>query len=147
MTGSLGDVMKESANIALGYIKSNSDKFGIDLNLLESNDIHINAVEASIPKDGPSAGTTLTTGIISALLNKPISEKIAMTGEITLKGNILEIGGLREKVIAAYNNKIEKIFIPKENEKDLEEIQPEIKENINFVLVDNYKQIFDELFK
>ena len=147
LTGSLGDVMKESANIALGYIKSNSDKFGIDLNLLESNDIHINAVEASIPKDGPSAGTTLTTGIISALLNKTISEKIAMTGEITLKGNILEIGGLREKVIAAYNNKIEKIFIPKENEKDLEEIQSEIKENINFVLVDNYKQIFDELFK
>ena len=147
LTGSLGDVMKESANIALGYVKSNSDKFGIDDSFFKENDIHINLVEGAIKKDGPSGGTALTSAIISSILNKQVSNKIAMTGEISLKGNVLPIGGLREKTIGAYNAKVEKIFIPKENEKDIEDIPNEIKDNIKIVLVSKYEEIYKQIFK
>ena len=147
LTGSLGDVMIESAKIALGYVKSNKDLFNLKDDFFTKNDIHINAYEGAVPKDGPSAGTALTSAIISAITNKTVSNKIAMTGEISLKGNILPIGGLREKTIGAYNSKVDKIFIPKENEKDLDDIPEEIKDNIKIVLVEKYDEIFKQLFK
>ena len=147
LTGSLGEVMIESAKIALGYVKSNIDKFDIESDFFSKNDIHINAYEGAVPKDGPSAGIALTSAIISALTKKKVSNKIAMTGEITLKGNVLPIGGLREKAIGAYNSKVNKIYIPKENEKDLEDIPVEIKDNLKIILVDRYDDVFNQIFK
>ena len=147
LTGSLGEVMKESANIAVGYVKSNAEAFGIKDDFFKKNDIHINAFEGAIKKDGPSAGTALTTAIISSITNKKISNEVAMTGEISLKGIVLPIGGLKEKAIGAYNSKVTKIYIPKENEKDLEEIPEEIKNNLKIVLVSKYDEIYKQLFK
>lgn len=147
ITGQLGKVMKESAEIALGYVKSHSKEFNIDLNKLKDSSIHINAVNGAIPKNGPSAGIALTTVIISMLKNKKVPYDIAMTGEITLRGNILEVGGLREKSIAAYNSGIKTIYIPKGNEVDLDEIPDEVKQNINIVFISNYKELYDILFK
>lgn len=147
LTGNLGEVMKESAKVALGYVKSNAEKLGIKEDFFKKNDIHINAVEGGILKDGPSAGITLVTSIISSLTDKTVSNKVAMTGEITLKGNILPIGGLREKTIGAYNLGVNKIFIPKENEKDLDEIPNEIKDKLKVILVSNYNEIYKQLFK
>lgn len=147
LTGSLGDVMKESANISIGYVKTILKELKIKEDFFETHDIHINATEAAVKKEGPSAGIALTTAIISSLKNKTISNEVAMTGEITLMGNVLEIGGLKEKTIGAYNSNVKKIFIPKANEKDLEELPKEIKENIKIYLVDNYKEIYKELFK
>ena len=145
LTGSLGEVMQESAKIALDYIKSNAEQFDIDLNILEEKSIHIHVPEGAIQKEGPSAGVALTTALISLFSNKPISSKISMTGEITLTGKVLPIGGLKEKVIGAYRARITKIFIPRENEKDLKEIDDNIKEKIEFVLVNNYKDIYNQL--
>lgn len=145
MTGSLGNVMKESAQISIGYIKNNYKEFGVDIKKL-NDDIHINALHAGIPKDGPSAGITLVTAILSSFLNKKIDNKIGMTGEITLNGNILGIGGLREKSIAAYNSGIKKIFIPKENESDISEIPKEVLDSLEIVFVSNYSEIFNNLF-
>lgn len=147
MTGSLGDVMKESAEVALGFIKSNYKEFGIDIKVLEENDIHINGVNIAVPKDGPSAGVTLVTSILSSLLNKKIDNNVAMTGEITLNGKVLAIGGLKEKTIAAFNSKIEKVFIPKENMVDESDIPSVVRESIEIIYVDNYIEIFDYLFK
>ena len=147
LTGSLGDVMKESANISIGYVKSILKELKIKEDFFETHDIHINATEAAVKKEGPSAGIALTTAIISSLKNKTISNDIAMTGEITLMGNVLEIGGLKEKTIGAYNSNVKKIFIPKANEKDLEELPKEVKDNIKIILIDNYKEIYKELFK
>lgn len=146
MTGSLGNVMKESAQISIGYIKNNYKEFGVDIKKLNDDDIHINALHAGIPKDGPSAGITLVTAILSSFLNKKIDNKIGMTGEITLNGNILGIGGLREKSIAAYNSGIKKIFIPKENESDIPEIPKEVLDSLEIVFVSNYSEIFNNLF-
>ena len=147
LTGSLGDVMKESANIAIGFVKSNSEKFGIKEDFFKKNDIHINAMEGGIKKDGPSAGTALTSAIISSITGQKISNKLAMTGEMSLKGNILPIGGLKEKAIGAYNSEVTKIFVPKENEKDLEEIPDEIKNNLKIILVSKYEEIYKQLCK
>ena len=144
LTGSLGDVMKESASVALGYVKSN---FDIDIKKLEENDIHINAINTAIPKDGPSAGITLVTSILSFLLDKKVDSKIAMTGEITLNGKILPIGGLKEKTIAAFNSGVKTIFIPKENEVDENDIPKNVKDEIKIIYVENYSEIFDYLFK
>ena len=146
MTGSLGNVMNESAQISIGYIKNNYKEFGVDIKKLNDDDIHINALHAGIPKDGPSAGITLVTAILSSFLNKKIDNKIGMTGEITLNGNILGIGGLREKSIAAYNSGIKKIFIPKENESDISEIPKEVLDSLEIVFVSNYSEIFNNLF-
>ncbi len=145
LTGSLGEVMRESALIALNYIKSNYKKFNVDLTLLEENNIHIHVPEGAIQKEGPSAGTALTTALISLFSKKAISSKISMTGEITLTGRVLAIGGLKEKVIGAYRARINKIFIPKENEKDLKEIPKDISDNIEFVLVNDYLEIYSNL--
>ena len=147
LTGSLGDVMKESAQIAFSYIKANSKKFKITHKLLEENDIHIHLPEGAIPKDGPSAGIALTTAIISLFTGTMIDSNISMTGEITLRGNVLAIGGLKEKVIGAHRAGIRKIFIPKENEKDLDEIPEDIKKEIKFYFISDYQEIYKKLFK
>lgn len=147
LTGSLGNVMKESALIALDYIKSNAKKFDINYDKLAQNDIHIHVPEGAIPKDGPSAGIALTTALISAFTDKLVSSKLAFTGEITLRGEVLKIGGLKEKCIGAYRNNIEKIIIPYDNESDLDEIPKEIKEKIKFVTVKNYEEVSKEVWK
>lgn len=145
LTGSLGDVMKESAQIALSYIKCNYQNFEIDYDDLINNDIHIHVPDGAVPKDGPSAGITLTTSLISAFSKLKIPRSIAMTGEITLRGTILPIGGLKEKSIGAYRNGITKIFIPKDNMRDLDEIPKEIKEKVKFIPVINYKEVYKYL--
>lgn len=142
LTGSLGEVMKESAYIALSYIKANSDLFKIPYDKLEKNDIHIHALEGAIPKEGPSAGITLTTSIISSFTNLKIKSNVAMTGEISLHGDILKIGGLKEKSLAALRNGIDTIIIPKDNEIDIEELPKEVKNKIKFIPVKNYIEVY-----
>ncbi len=144
-TGQLGDVFIESAKIALSYIKSNYKYFGVDYSVLEENDIHIHVPEGAIRKDGPSAGTALTTAIISAITKRKIPSNIAMTGEITLRGEILAIGGLKEKIIGAKRAGVTKVYLPSSNEKDLEEIEDYIKEGIKFIFVSNYKELYKDL--
>lgn len=144
ITGQLGDVMKESAEIALDYVKSNAKKFGIDVKFFETHDIHIHVPEGAVPKDGPSAGVTLTTAFVSALTNKAVDANCAMTGEVTLRGNVLPIGGLREKSIAANRSGITKVFIPKGNVKDTDELPDIVKENITFMPVDKVDTILKE---
>lgn len=147
LTGSLGDVMQESCHIALDYIKSNMDNFGISQEIIEKNDVHIHVPEGAVNKDGPSAGVTITTALISLFTNHEIDKNIAMTGEITLRGRVLGIGGLKEKVIGAHRAGVKTVFIPQENEKDLDEIPDEIKADIRFVPVSKYCEIFEVLFK
>lgn len=146
MTGSLGEVMKESSRIAIGYVKANYKEFSLDIKKLNEEDIHINGIHTSIPKDGPSAGVTLVSAIISSFLEKKVDNNVGMTGEITLNGDILPIGGLREKVIAAYNADIKKLFIPKDNEADINDIPKEIIDSFEIIFVSNYKEIFNNLF-
>ena len=146
LTGSLGDVMQESCHIALDYIKSNMNLFKIDAKLFEENDIHIHVPEGAVNKDGPSAGVTITTTLISLFTNKKVNSDIAMTGEITLRGRVLPIGGLKEKIIGAHRANIKKVFIPKENERDLDEIPENIKSDIKSIVVKNYLDIYKELF-
>ena len=147
LTGSLGEVMQESCRIALNYIKSNMEQFGIDSQLLDEHDIHIHVPEGAVNKDGPSAGVTITTTLISLFTNKKVPKTVAMTGEITLRGRVLGIGGLKEKVIGSHRAGVKTIYIPAENEKDLDEIPEEIKKDIRFIAVHHYKEIFDSLFK
>ena len=147
LTGSLGDVMKESANLAFDYIKANYQKFGIDYEKIKSYDIHIHVPEGATPKDGPSAGVTITTTLLSLLTNTSIHTNVAMTGEMTLRGKVLAIGGLKEKVIGAHRNGIKTIFIPLNNEKDLEDIPEDIKNEIKFILVERYTDIYNNLFR
>lgn len=144
LTGSMGEVMLESAKIALSYIKSNYKLFGIDYDLFK-NDIHINIPNIALKKEGPSAGVAITTCLISALSNLEISNKVAFTGEITLRGNILGVGGLREKIVGAYINNIDTIFIPFSNLKDLDDIPKEINEKIKFIPVKKYEEVYEYL--
>jgi len=144
VTGQLGEVMKESTEIALGYVKSNAKKYGIDPKFFESNDIHIHVPEGAVPKDGPSAGITLTTALVSALTHIPVYSDLAMTGEVTLRGNVLPIGGLKEKSLAAHRVGITKILIPKMNAKDLDELPKIVKDNIVFVPVETMEQVLKE---
>jgi ATP-dependent Lon protease len=130
LTGNLGDVMKESCSIALDYVKSNAEKFGIDPTLFAENDIHIHVPEGAVPKDGPSAGVAITTAIVSCLSKTPVNPDVAMTGEVTLRGNALPIGGLREKSLAALRSGIKTIIVPKENKKDVDELPKEVKETL-----------------
>lgn len=145
ITGNLGDVMKESASIALGYVKSQAKKYKIDPAIFEKIDIHIHCPEGAVPKDGPSAGVTIATSLISALTNYPVRLDIAMTGEITLRGNVLPIGGLKEKSIGAHRSGITTIFIPKDNEKDIEEIPESIRKDMKIISVDNVEKIIDQV--
>lgn len=144
MTGSLGDVMKESAEIAVGYIKSHAADFDIDPKFFEQNDIHLHVPEGSVPKDGPSAGVTLTTSIVSALTQTPVYSDLAMTGEVTLRGRVLPIGGLKEKSLAAHRVGINKVLIPKQNEKDLDDIPDTVKDDLTFVSVESVDEVLKE---
>ena len=147
LTGSLGEVFKESAKIALSYIKANYKLFDINYDDLILNDIHVHIPSGSVSKEGPSAGVNLTTALISAFTNLKISNTIAMTGEITLRGNILGIGGLKEKIIGAKRNSIKKIFIPFDNVNDLDDISNDIKDGIDFIPVKNYKELYEMIRK
>ena len=133
LTGKLGDVMKESASIALDYVKANADKFKVDPDIFANNDIHIHVPEGAVPKDGPSAGVAITCAIISCLSGRPVNPDVAMTGEVTLRGNALPIGGLREKSLAALRSGIKTIIVPNDNKKDVEELPQEVKDNLKIV--------------
>ena len=144
VTGQLGSVMKESTEIALGYVKSNAKKYNIDPKFFEGNDIHIHVPEGAVPKDGPSAGITLTTALVSALTHREVYSDLAMTGEVTLRGNVLPIGGLKEKSLAAHRVGITKILIPKMNMKDMDDLPKIVKEAITFVPVESMEQVLKE---
>lgn len=141
VTGQLGDVMKESASIAYDYVKANAKKYHIDSSVFETQDVHIHVPEGAVPKDGPSAGVTLTTALISSLSNKAVKNDVAMTGEVTLRGNVLPIGGLKEKSMAAHRSGIKTIVMPKANVKDLDDIPQSVKESIKFIPVEHVSQV------
>ena len=145
-TGSLGNVITESIEVAISYIRSNKDYFKVNDYYFDNRNIHIHFLEGATPKDGPSAGVSITTSLLSLLLNKPISKEIAMTGEIGLNGEVLEVGGIKEKLIGAYNNGIKTIFIPKSNTKNLEEIPKDILNKLTIYGVSNYEEIFTKIF-
>ena len=147
LTGKLGEVMKESASIALSYIKANAEKYNIDPKIFEENDIHIHVPEGAVPKDGPSAGVTLATAILSCLTNKKVRCDLGMTGEITLRGNVLPIGGLREKSIAALRSGLKEILIPIENAKDIEDLPDEVKQTLTITKVSNVTEVFEKAFR
>ena len=144
LTGQLGDVMRESAQAALSYVKTNAEKFDIESDLFKNNDIHIHVPEGAIPKDGPSAGVTITTALVSALSNKKVHHDLGMTGEITLRGRVLPIGGLREKSIAAHRSGLNKILIPNENIKDLDEVPESVKDAITIIPVKTIDEVIDQ---
>jgi len=145
-TGSLGSITKESIEIALSYIKSNTKRFDIDEDFFLNNDFHINFTEGAINKDGPSAGISIVTAILSHIKGVIISDKISLTGEITLNGDILKIGGLKEKTIACKRQNIEKLFIPKDNLNDIEWLEKDLKNDIEFIPVSNYLEIYEKIF-
>ena len=147
LTGKLGDVMKESARAAISYIKANAEKYGIDVSEFEKKDIHIHVPEGATPKDGPSAGITMATAILSAFIKKPVRKEVAMTGEITLRGRVLAIGGLKEKALAAYRQGIKKVIIPKANLKDLEEIPEKIRKEMEFTACSKIDEVFEMAVK
>lgn len=144
LTGQLGDVMKESAMAGISYIRANCDILNIDREFYKDMDIHIHVPEGAIPKDGPSAGITITTAVVSALSKTPIHREVAMTGEITLRGRVLPVGGIKEKVLAAHRMGIKKILLPFENNKDLEEIPEKVKKRIEFILVKNMEEVLEQ---
>lgn len=146
LTGQLGDVMKESAQAGISYIRSVSEEYQIPKEFFKENDIHIHIPEGAVPKDGPSAGITMTTAMLSAITKIPVRADVAMTGEITLRGRVLPIGGLKEKILAAKNAGITTICVPKKNEKDIDEISNEIKKDLDIVFVENIKQVLDVAF-
>ena len=141
LTGSLGDVMKESAHIAYSYVRSVASELGIDPEFYKKNDLHIHVPEGAVPKDGPSAGVTLTCAIASALSGRPVRHDVAMTGEVTLCGRVLAIGGLKEKTLAAYAAGVKTVLIPRENECDLDEIDVQAKENLQFVFCEDVRDV------
>ena len=143
LTGKLGDVMKESAQTGISYIRSIADKFDINPNFYKENDIHIHLPEGAVPKDGPSAGITMALGVISALTNIPVRNNVAMTGEITLRGRVLAVGGVKEKLLAAHRAGITKVLLPEECEADLDEIPQKVKDDMEFVLVNHMDQVLE----
>lgn len=143
LTGSLGDVMKESAKIAVSFVRSRANELGIDPTFYKDKDIHIHAPEGAVPKDGPSAGVTMTTALVSALTNRPVKPDVAMTGEISLRGNVLAIGGLKEKSMAAYKNKMKTVLIPQDNVPDLEKVDEVVKKNIEFIPVSTLDEVLN----
>ena len=142
LTGQLGDVMKESAHAALSYARSHTKEFGISDDFFAKHDIHLHVPEGAIPKDGPSAGVTMATAILSLLTGKAVHRKIAMTGEITLRGEVLPVGGIKEKVLAARRAKIDTVILPSLNKRDLEDVNETIRKEMKFVLVDDVKSVF-----
>jgi ATP-dependent Lon protease len=139
--------MKESAQEALSYVKANADRFNIPIEKFKENDIHIHVPEGAIPKDGPSAGVTICTAIISALSGKPVNHNVGMTGEITLRGRVLPIGGLREKSIAANRSGLGTIIIPADNMRDLDEVPQSVKDSLNIIPVSSLEEVLKYAFK
>lgn len=144
LTGKLGDVMKESAQAALSYVRSSAEKLGIDSDFYEKYDIHIHVPEGAVPKDGPSAGITITTALVSALTGKPVRKEIGMTGEVTLRGRVLAIGGLKEKTLSAHRAGLTKIIFPKDNEKDLDDIPESVREQLTLIPVSHVDEVLNE---
>lgn len=143
LTGNLGNVMKESATIALSYVKANASSLCIEEGFFDKHDIHVHVPEGAVPKDGPSAGIALTVAIVSCLTNRKVHSNVAMTGEVTLRGNALAIGGLKEKTLAAYKAGITKVLIPRENSRNIQDLPEVVRKNINFVLLDNVEQALE----
>lgn len=141
LTGKLGDVMKESAQAAFSYIRSKSEELGIDANFHEKYDIHIHVPEGAVPKDGPSAGITMVTALVSALSGKPIKKEVGMTGEVTLRGRVLPIGGLKEKSLGAHRAGLKTIIIPKDNAKDIDDVPESVREELDFILVSHVDEV------
>ncbi len=146
LTGQLGSVMKESAQAALTYLRSNADAYGIDAALFNDADIHVHVPAGAIPKDGPSAGVTLLAALASALRGEPVRERVAMTGEITLRGAVLPVGGIKEKVLAARRAGIREIFVPERNRKDVEEIDGAQRTSLRFHYVDEVDDVLRAIF-
>jgi len=143
LTGQLGDVMRESAQAALSYVRNKAQELGIDERFFERTDIHLHVPGGAVPKDGPSAGVTMATAIASLLTGRLVRDDVAMTGEITLRGQVLPIGGLKEKVLAAHRVGIKTVIIPKRNEKDLDDVPEEVRTSMRFVLADCVEQVFE----
>jgi ATP-dependent Lon protease len=143
LTGQLGDVMKESAIAALSFIRANAKKLKVDEDFFDSHDLHIHVPAGAIPKDGPSAGVTMLTALMSLLSNKTINKDLAMTGEITLRGQVLPVGGVKEKVLAAHRAGIKEIILPEWNQKDLEDIPPKVKKEVRFHFVDKMIKVLE----
>ncbi|TMB25670.1 MAG: endopeptidase La, partial [Deltaproteobacteria bacterium] len=141
LTGKLGDVMQESAQAAMSYVRTRAERFGLDKKFLEHVDIHIHVAEGAVPKDGPSAGVTMATAIVSALTKVPVKKDIAMTGEITLRGRVLPIGGLKEKALAAHRGGTKTILIPKDNAKDVREIPMKIRRELKIIPVEHVDEV------
>lgn len=144
LTGKLGDVMKESAQAGISYIRSVADNYQINQEYFEKHDIHIHIPEGAVPKDGPSAGITMATAMLSAMTKVPVRSDLAMTGEITLRGRVLPIGGLKEKLLAAKKAGIKTVLIPKENQPDAEEIDKEITDGLELVFVGEMKEVLEK---
>jgi ATP-dependent Lon protease len=145
LTGNLGNVMKESAQLALSITKSLAKDYGIDNDAFKNNDIHIHVPSGAVPKDGPSAGVALVVALISAFSGKPVRGDFALTGEITLSGKVLEIGGVREKILSAYRYGIENVIMPTQNQKSLEKVPEEVKEKLNFVFANNINDVLGSM--
>jgi ATP-dependent Lon protease len=141
LTGQLGDVMKESAQAALSYVRSQAEKFGIGKDFFDKTDIHIHVPAGAIPKDGPSAGVTMTTALVSLLTGKIVKHDLAMTGEITLRGKVMPIGGVKEKVLAARRAGIRTVILPEKNKNDLDDVPEDLRKEMNFIFVDTIDQV------
>ena len=144
LTGNLGSVMKESAEAAITFVRANAQKYGIDTEFYKTHDIHIHATESAVPKDGPSAGVTITTALISALTNRAVRRDVAMTGEVSIRGRVLAIGGLKEKAMAAYRGGVKRVFIPHDNIPDIDEVDAKVRENLEFIPVQYVTEIIDK---